>query len=268
MSRSDALPPASARLRLREFVPADAAALVRMHREPRVRERLLDDYPLEQPAVAHLFIERLAALYRRHPGLGIWHAERRIVAAPADVAEARAAVAAGDVPAALLAWVLRERWAFCGWFNLMPMPDASGRTEIGCRLLPEAWGTGLALEGAQALLQHAFGPLALPEVWGVCDPAHRPVHAVLLSLGFVAAGVRDYGGQAAAMFRIDAAGARAAAATPLRERRRAAVRSVRAGTGAEPALACAARAVHAPLRHRRIHPPSVRSGVVGLRRGG
>ena len=38
----------------------------------------------------------------------------------------------------------------------MPMAERPGEVEIGSRLLPLAWGGGLALEGGELLLDHAF----------------------------------------------------------------------------------------------------------------
>lgn len=110
--------PIGRRLRLREFRATDADTLVTMHQDVRLRALLIDDYPLHHPAVARLFLQRLSALYRRHEGLGIWHAEHL----------------AGNVPQA--------SWGFCGWFNLMPMPDAPDEVELGCRLCLAAWGQG------------------------------------------------------------------------------------------------------------------------------
>lgn len=196
----------TARLRLREFAADDVPALVAMHREPRVRALLVDDYPLDQPVVARFFFERLKTIYREHEGLGIWWAERRD---PRDA-----------------------RWRFCGWFNLMRMPDDPSRVEIGCRLLPEAWGTGLAVEGGEALLRHAFECLHLDAVWGICQPRHHAVRAVLRTLGFADRGVQPYDGRPASHFSIDRAQWRCAAAQPRRERVRAAVHAERAATEA------------------------------------
>jgi RimJ/RimL family protein N-acetyltransferase len=223
----------TARLRLREFAASDAMSLQSMHREPRVRELLVDDYPLDQAAVACHFIERLQVIYRDEPGLGIWHAQRLEAADPSAEREARAAVDAGELSPEVSSFMLRPRWHFCGWFNLMRMPDDPSRVEIGCRLRPEAWGTGLALEGGEALLRHAFGRLRLSAVWGICHPRHHAVRAVLRALGFVDRGVQLYDAQPAAHFSIDRAQSEVALATPLRERVRNAVRAERAAAPAE-----------------------------------
>jgi RimJ/RimL family protein N-acetyltransferase len=215
------------RLRLREFGNDDVPALQAMHREPRVRAMLVDDYPLEDAAVSRLFVERMQAIYRREEGLGIWHSERRQQRTGSNGDDSgnsnsnsgisSSSNSNSDQPAA--------RWRFCGWFNLMRMPDDATRVEIGCRLLPDAWGSGLALEGGQALLGHAFERLRLPAVWAVCHPQHRSVRAVLRALGFEDRGVQPYDERPAAHYAIDRDGWRAAAATPLRQRVRDAVRA-------------------------------------------
>ena len=184
------------RLALREFGDGDRDALVAMHHEPRLRAHLVDDYPLQEPAVARLFLARMAGLYRRHEGLGIWHATR-----------------------------LDPRPAFAGWFSLMPMAERPGEVEIGSRLLPLAWGHGLAVEGGELLLAHAFDRLHLPHVWGLCHPDNRSAQGVLAALGFVPVGVMPYDGQAASHHRIDLNAWRLACNTPPGVRMRRALRA-------------------------------------------
>ena len=163
----------SRRLALREFGPGDHDAILGMHRDAKLRALLVDDYPLDDPRVAQLFLDRMAAIYRRHEGLGIWHAS---LAGPQPV--------------------------FAGWFNLMPMAEQPGEVEIGSRLLPQVWGRGLALEGGEMLLAHAFDDLALERVWGTCHPANRSAIVVLHALGFEPLGERPYDGRRALYFRI------------------------------------------------------------------
>jgi RimJ/RimL family protein N-acetyltransferase len=163
----------SRRIALREFGPADHEAILAMHRDVQLRALLVDDYPLDDPQAAQLFLERIAAVYRRHEGLGIWHAS-----------------------------LLGEPPLFAGWFNLMPMAGQPGEVEIGSRLLPQVWGRGLALEGGEMLLAHAFDDLALERVWGTCHPRNRSAAAVLLGLGFEPLGERPYDGAPARYFCI------------------------------------------------------------------
>lgn len=184
----------SPRLVLREFAPCDLADLVVMHRDERLREFLVDDYPLHIAAVARLFIERLVPLYRRHEGLGIWHAS------------------------------VRESGAFAGWFNLMPMADCPGEVEIGSRLRPAFWGSGLALEGAELMLDQAFDGLGLAQVRGICHPDNRSARAVLAALGFETLGLAPYDGGQALHHRIGLNAWRSLRNIPRGERLRRALR--------------------------------------------
>jgi RimJ/RimL family protein N-acetyltransferase len=59
---------------------------------------------------------------------------------------------------------------FLGWFGLRAphteemVGDEPGDAELGYRLRRAVWGRGLATEGATALVDHAFGELAVPRV--------------------------------------------------------------------------------------------------------
>lgn len=193
----DTLPWArSRRIALREFGPGDRDAVLQMHRDARLRALLVDDYPLDDPRVAQLFLDRLAAIYRRHEGLGIWHAS-----------------------------LIGPQPAFAGWFNLMPMAERPGQVEIGSRLLPQVWGSGLAIEGGEMLLAHAFDDLGLASVWGTCHPDNRSAVVVLHALGFEPLGVMPYDGSRASHFRIDLNAWRASRNTPGGTRIRRALRA-------------------------------------------
>jgi RimJ/RimL family protein N-acetyltransferase len=187
------------RLALSEFTARDHADLLRMHQDARVRALLVDDYPLDDPAVLRLFLSRMALLYRQHEGCGIWRA---------------------DVPAAH-GGAAPE---FAGWFSLMPMAGRPGEVELGSRLLPGAWGRGVVFDGTELLLEHAFERLSLAGVWATCHPDNRSARAVLLALGFDALGLRPYDGREASHFHLDAPAWRAARGLPRRERLRRALR--------------------------------------------
>jgi RimJ/RimL family protein N-acetyltransferase len=191
------------RLRLREFNADDLATLTHMHRDPRVCALLVDDYPLHDTHSALAFIAALGRIYRSHEGFGIWHSE----------------------------CLVDGRWLPCGWFNLLPLDEAgcsdASEAEIGCRLLPQYWGTGLALEGGQLLLAHAFESLALSRVLGLCHPNNRSVKLTLLTLGFQARAERDYGGRRASQFVMDAAQWRATCGHARRLRTRQALHALR-----------------------------------------
>lgn len=219
------------RLRLRRFAPDDRQALVAMHTEPRLRELLIDDMPFDDPRFSALFLARMTAFYEAHPGLGIWAAEQWLPALTVDdpeFAEAEQALA----PVAL-ARLLAPRPQFVGWFNLMPMPAEPEEIELGCRLVPAVWGSSLAMEGGALLLDHAFETLGRLRVQAVCHPRHRSVHLRLQMLGFSPTGERAYEGAWCSHFEVDAPAWRRARALPLAVRRRAAVRSLAAGSAPE-----------------------------------
>ena len=213
------------RLRLREFVAQDRPLLVRMHADTRMRALLIDDHPLHRQDVCEHFLRRLQALYRRHEGLGIWHAERsvrRFSDAELDSPALREAL----TPAALaeLAQPVDE---FVGWFNLMPMPGRDGEIELGARLLARAWGVGLADEGGEALLRHAFETLGRERVWAVFHVAHEAVRNCVLALGFTDAGVQPYEGAPARHYVITRSDWQALQDLPRRTRLRRAIARLR-----------------------------------------
>ena len=213
------------RLRLREFALQDRPRVVQMHADTRMRALLIDDHPLHRHDVCEHFLRRLQALYRAHEGLGIWHAERS-VRRFSDAELASPALRDALTPAALaeLAQPVQE---FIGWFNLMPMPGREGEIELGARLLPRAWGVGLADEGGEALLQHAFETLARERVWAVFHVRHEAVRSCVLALGFTDAGVLPYEGEPARHYVIARADWQAWQALPRRERLRRAISSMR-----------------------------------------
>jgi RimJ/RimL family protein N-acetyltransferase len=197
----------SAKLELREFGTQDLDALVQMHCDARLRAHLVDDYPLHDRAVARVFLQRMADIYRRHPGLGIWHATRLV-----------------------------PQREFAGWFNLMPMAERAGEVEIGSRLNPQAWGSGLALEGGELLLDHAFDSLGLARVWGICHPGNRSAQAVLATMGFAELGLAPYDGVQASHYRIELNAWRESRNTPRAIRLRKALRqcAARGAPSADP----------------------------------
>lgn len=189
----------SRRLALREFQADDVDDLSALHRDPRVRALLLDDVPLQLGRVAALFVERMITRYREYEGLGIWHAS-----------------------------ILRPDAAFAGWFSLMPMSGRPGEVEIGSRLLPAAWGAGLAQEGGEMMLDHAADDLRLSSVWGVCHSGNRSAVAVLMAMGFEPQGMMPYEGRLASHYRIDLNAWGGLRNTPRMARLRRALRSIAA----------------------------------------
>lgn len=180
--------------RLREFSHDDRGDLVKMHKDKRVRSLLIDDIPLDNPIYAYKFIERQQELYQRIPGLGIWCA-RRIKKTLSDKDKLRPEFQA--LPEALKEAISRPKSIFCGWFNLLPMPDDTSEIELGCRLTAENWGTGYALKGGELLLAHSFSVLNLQRVWIVSHREHRSVDYIAHALGFHRDTIKPYCGHSA-----------------------------------------------------------------------
>jgi RimJ/RimL family protein N-acetyltransferase len=63
-------------------------------------------------------------------------------------------------------WIahLKETDDFIGWFHLRPDKIVPEEMEMGYRLKRNAWGRGLATEGAQALVSHALNDWSYPKV--------------------------------------------------------------------------------------------------------
>ena len=167
-----------------------------------MRAQLVDDHPLDEPAVARQFVASMQAFYRQYEGTGIWCAERAMPADADTVAQARQAHAQGEIGDALLALVEAPHWRFCGWFSLVHLAHAPQELEIGARLTPDAWGGTLALDGGHWLLARAFANPARERVHGYCAAANRSAAHCLLALGFSSTGLAPYNGQQAASFAI------------------------------------------------------------------
>jgi len=214
------------RLRLREFSTADQYALVNMHKDPRVRALLVDDYPLDRHVVTHELITKLQKFYREHEGLGIWCAEynrphRVVTTLNTTVADQHRTDDALSLSS--LEKQIQPKPRFAGWFNLMPMTEQPEEVELGSRLLPEVWGIGLALEGGELLLKHAFNTLGRDRVWAVGHIEHRSVRYCVTALGFKSRSVREYEGTTAQYYRVDQEEWRAWQKIPRRDRQRHAV---------------------------------------------
>jgi RimJ/RimL family protein N-acetyltransferase len=54
---------------------------------------------------------------------------------------------------------------FVGWFGLVPSATRDAEFEVGYRLRRDAWGKGLATEGARALIDLAFTELDARRIW-------------------------------------------------------------------------------------------------------
>lgn len=78
--------------------------------------------------------------------------------------------------------------SFIGFIGLQTMsfapPDFDEPpVEIGWRLVRKHWGSGLATEGARAVLDYAFETLELPEVVAITVPANLRSRRVMEKIG-------------------------------------------------------------------------------------
>ena len=90
-------------------------------------------------------------------------------------------------------WVAHVEEEFVGWFCLTPRPDPMV-AELGYRLRRAAWGRGLAVEGAGAVVRHGFDTLGLATVVAETMAVNAPSRRVMERLGMrhVATEVREW----------------------------------------------------------------------------
>lgn len=144
----------TARLTLRRWRDADRIPFQRINADPRVMEF----FPaLLSPEESDAGIARVEQHFQRH-GFGLYAAEFN---------EARALIGfiGLNVPA----------------FDAPFMPAV----EIGWRLAHEYWGRGLASEGAQAVVDHAFQDLRLPALVSFTTTANLRSRRVMEKIGMV-----------------------------------------------------------------------------------
>jgi len=73
--------------------------------------------------------------------------------------------------------------ALVGTAGLRPLDDLG--LEIFYSLAPGSWGRGYATEAARAVVDHALGPLGLPEVLAEVDEGNAASVAVIKRLGMI-----------------------------------------------------------------------------------
>lgn len=139
------------RLRLREFVPDDAAFIVRLLNEPSFIEFIGDRGVRTQDDAVRYLREGPMASYRAH-GHGLL----------------RLSLRDDDTPVGM-----------CGLVKRDTLPDA----DIGFALLPEYWGHGYVTEAAAAAMHHGREHLGLRRILGITTPHNVRSIAVLGKLG-------------------------------------------------------------------------------------
>jgi RimJ/RimL family protein N-acetyltransferase len=80
-------------------------------------------------------------------------------------------------------WLIREKDGIdlVGSTGLRPLEDLG--LEIFYSVAPASWGNGYATEAARAVVEHALGPLGLPEVLAEVDEGNTASIAVVGRLG-------------------------------------------------------------------------------------
>lgn len=140
------------RLLLRRWHEADREPFARMNADPRVMEH----FPaLLSPAESNAMIDRIESRFADR-GYSLWAAE------------------------------LRADSQFIGFIGLsLPAFQAhfTPCVEIGWRLAAEHWGSGLATEGARAVVEHAFTALGLNELVSFTTEANLGSRRVMEKLG-------------------------------------------------------------------------------------
>jgi RimJ/RimL family protein N-acetyltransferase len=170
--------------------PADAATIetVRL----RLRARTLDD------------LEAIVAM-DADPRV------RRFIGGPLDPIRHREEVRrniVGGRPEPHASWAVewRDRPGLLGLCGLSRLEEIGGLTQIGWRLLPSAWGRGVATEAAGAVLARALGPLGLRAVVTVIDPENRASIRVAEKIGMTLVGVARYRRAPQLLYRVGCAG--------------------------------------------------------------
>jgi [ribosomal protein S5]-alanine N-acetyltransferase len=151
------------RLALREFAPADEAALHAIVSDPEVTAHTL--WGPNEPADTRAFLATAVA--------------------QADTPEARVGYH--------LAAVSRTDDSLLGSVILDIDNVAHARAVVGFVFAPQCWGQGFASEALRLMLDFGFGELRLHRIAVHCHPDHQPCARVLEKAGMTLEGrMRDY----------------------------------------------------------------------------
>ncbi|WP_309642958.1 GNAT family N-acetyltransferase [Phenylobacterium sp.] len=152
----------TSRLILRPFREDDRDAFAAMNADPRVGDWLGG---VSDRAASDAILDRINAHIEAH-GWGLWAAERK--------SEARMVGMIG------LSTVKAEA---------LPVGPA---IEMGWRLAPEAWGQGLAGEGAQAALDWGLANIDTPEIIAFTAATNLKSQSVMTRIGMTPDPSRDF----------------------------------------------------------------------------
>ena len=152
---------ATSRLQLRRWSPSDRQPFRAINADPRVMEFMPG---LLSPQASDDLIARIDHHFDRH-GFGVFAAE------------------------------LIEGKVFIGYIGLhVPSFDAPfmPAVEIAWRLAFDHWGSGLATEGARAVVQYAFETLSLPSLVSFTVPHNLRSRRVMEKIGMVHDSASDF----------------------------------------------------------------------------
>lgn len=119
------------RLRLRQFIPADADHLFHLDNDPEVMRYINGSTPTPSAVIEN---DILPGFCRYDDHFGVWAAESK------------------------------ETGEFIGWFSLRPTDDTDNEAALGYRLNRAAWGKGCATEGVRALISQGFTAWGLKRI--------------------------------------------------------------------------------------------------------
>ena len=142
----------TARLRLREFTPKDAAFVLRLLNEPSFLRYIGDRGVRSLDDAKRYIADGPIAGYARF-GYGLMRVERKSDGATVGM---------------------------CGVLKRDTLPDP----DIGFSFLPEHWSQGYALESARAVMRHAREFLGLGRIVAITTQDNEPSMRLLEKLGF------------------------------------------------------------------------------------
>jgi RimJ/RimL family protein N-acetyltransferase len=149
------------RLLLREWRDSDREPFAALNADPRVMQFMPNCLSAQE---SDALVDRIQKHFREH-GFGLFATE------------------------------LRATDAFIGFIGLA-VPQFKAKftpcVEIGWRLSAENWNQGLASEGAQAVLRHAFETLRLDELVSFAVPANLASRRVMEKIGLIHSPSEDF----------------------------------------------------------------------------
>ena len=152
----------TARLRIRSFEPADAAAMLEVFGDPEVRKYLP---PFPDPTIESMgkSVARRMAMERDH-GHALWAVE------------------------------VRQTGELIGDCGLMLVEGTGPEVEIAYHYKRSAWNHGYGTEAAIACLAKGFGPIGLERIIAICFPENVGSWRIMEKAGMRYEGTADYYG--------------------------------------------------------------------------